>query len=526
MKDITRRGASALSAAAVLGLALPTRSQAGDPEAQTSHGRVRGLKAGGVNIFRGIRYGADTGPARFQAPKPPAPWSSTMAATAFGAASPQRGNEGRGTEAMSEDCLFLNVWTPGLRDGARRPVLFYIHGGAYSTGSGSHPLYDGVNLATQGDVVVVTVNHRINLFGYLYLAREAGGERFTDSGNAGQLDLILALQWVKANIAEFGGDPGNVTLFGQSGGGAKIATLSAMPAAKGLFHKMWTMSGQQVTGTGPLNASKRTRAFLEKLRAAPADLLAMPSEKLLEGLTAGDPVLGFGGVYVGPVLDAVNLPRHPFFPDAAPQSRAIPMVIGNTHDETRAFLGGDPHNFELTWDEVVARLPGEMRVDISPEYVVAEYRRLYPNYSPSDVFFAASTAGRSWRGAVEELNARARAGAPTWGYQLNFNSPRDGGRWRAYHTLDIPLVFGNLEAEGSYTGTSAAAKATSEAMSGALLALAKTGNPNHRGMAPWPMYELARRPTMTFDGVSKVENDPRGAERRLFEAVPYVQPGT
>ena len=526
MPDVTRRSVAAFGAAAAFVMTRPVVAQSGDPEAQTMLGRVRGTRSGGINVFKGIRYGADTRPVRFQAPRLATPWTETVAATAFGGACPQRGNEGRGSEAQSEDCLFLNVWTPGLRDGAKRPVLFYIHGGAYSTGSGAYPLYDGANLAAKGLFQVVRVNHRNNLFGDLCLAREAGDERFVDSGNAGQLDLILALNWVKANIAEFGGDPGNITVFGQSGGGAKIATMTAMPAAKGLFHKAWTMSGQQVTGSGPLNASKRTKAFLEKLGATPAALMDMPFERLLDGLTAPDPVLGFGGVYVGPVVDQRNLPRHPFFPDAAPQSRSIPLVIGNTHDETRAFLGGNPHNFELTWDEVIARLPGEMRVDVSPEYVVAEYRKLYPAYSPSDVFFAAATAGRSWRGAMEELNARARAGTPTWGYQLNFNSPRDGGRWRAYHTLDIPMVFANLEAEGSYTGVSAEARATSEAMSGSLLSLAKTGDPNHRGLQHWPKYNLAQRPTMTFDGVSRVENDPRGAERRLSEMVPYVQPGT
>lgn len=226
--------------------------------ATTRAGKVRGLVSDGIHCFKGIRYGADTAPRRFMPPVAAVPWNKVADATGYGAASPQTGQE---EGATSEDCLFLNVWTPGLRDGARRPVLFYIHGGAYSHGSGSSPLYDGTRLCRRGDVVVVTVNHRLNAFGYLYLGR-FGAAALADSGNAGMLDLVLALQWVRDNIAELGGDPQRVMLFGQSGGGAKIATLMAMPTAQGLFHRAATMSGQQVTASGPLNATSRARAFL------------------------------------------------------------------------------------------------------------------------------------------------------------------------------------------------------------------------------------------------------------------------
>ncbi|MEE7548449.1 carboxylesterase/lipase family protein, partial [Xanthomonas sp. Kuri4-1] len=209
-------------------------------------GRVRGDLDRGVRVFKGIPYGADTAPRRFQPALPEPAWDGVRDASAYGAASPQP----RADEATAEDCLFLNVWTPGLRDGRRRPILVYLHGGAYNNGSGSSPLYDGTRLCRRGDVVVVTLNHRLNAFGYLYLA-QLGGAAFADSGNVGQLDLVQALQWVRRHAHEFGGDPGNVTLFGQSGGGAKIATLMAMPAARGLFHRAWTMSGQQVTACGP-----------------------------------------------------------------------------------------------------------------------------------------------------------------------------------------------------------------------------------------------------------------------------------
>lgn len=500
-----------LAVAGALAVPAAARGQ-GDPEAQTTYGRVRGLRADGVNVFKGIRYGADTRTTRFAPPKPPAPWSGVVAATSYGAASPQTGTR----EATSEDCLFLNVWTPGLRDGRKRPVLFYIHGGAYSSGSGSSPLYDGTRLVKRGDVVVVTVNHRLNLFGYLSLVRELPG--YADSGNAGQLDLILALQWVRNNIREFGGDPNCVTVFGQSGGGAKIATMMAMPAAKGLFHRAWTMSGQQVTATGPMNAAARTGAFLKQLKVSAAEAVKLPTDRLLEGLRAADPILSFGGVYVGPVLDNRNLSRHPFWPDAPGQSSKLPMVLGNTHDETRAFLGGDEANHNLTWEQVPAKLIPNLRVDINPEVVVAEYRKLYPAMTPSEVFFAATTAGRSWRGQVEELEVRARARGPTWSYQCDF--PQDGGRTRALHTIDIPLVFDNVNAAGSQHIGKPDAQGVADAMSNALLKFAKTGE------APWPRYTLPRRATMVFDKTSRVVNDPRGAERALFGTVPFIQAGT
>ncbi|WP_050992113.1 carboxylesterase/lipase family protein [Pseudoxanthomonas sp. GW2] len=497
----------------------------------TRAGRVRGLRERGVHVFKGIRYGEDTAPVRFQAPIAARPWRGIAEATGHGASAPQRGKEGPG----SEDCLFLNVWTPGLDARARRPVLVYIHGGGYDTGSGSDPLYDGSRLCERGDVVVVTVNHRLNAFGYLYLGL-LGGAEYAASGNAGQLDLVLALQWVRDNIAAFGGDPGNVTVFGQSGGGAKIATLMAMPAARGLFHKAWTMSGQQVTAAGPRAATQRAQLFLRTVGIDPeagdalAKLRALPLEQVLEGTAARDfSRIEDTRLYFGPVMDGEVLPRHPFWPDAPAQSAAIPMVIGNTRDETRAFLGGDPKNFELGWDELPARLEKQQYVDIRADLVVAHYRALYPHYTPSEVFFAATTAGRSWRGAIEELEARARqpqGAAPTWAYQLDWGSPLDGGTFRAFHTLDIPLVFDNIRQPGSRTGDGADAQAVADAMSGALLALARHGDPNHAGIPRWEPYSLPRRQTLLFDVLPALADDPRGAERAFWQQAPFVQRGT
>jgi para-nitrobenzyl esterase len=487
---------------------------------RTAAGSFQGTVEQGVRVFRGIRYGRAE---RFRAPLPVPPAPGIQPAATFGPVSPQSGGR---YGPQSEDCLFLNIWTAAADARARRPVMLYIHGGAYSSGSVTDPLNDGGALAGRGDVVVVTVNHRLNAFGYCYLARL--DPRFPDSGNLGQLDLLLALRWVRDNIAAFGGDPNQVMVFGQSGGGAKIATMMGMPAAKGLFHRAATMSGQQVTASGPLNATSRARAFLGKLGVKENDLdplLAMPAEKLVEGLAATDPILG-GGVYFGPVLDMKWLTRHPFWPDAHPQSNHIPMLLGNTHDETRAFIAPDSAKMrDLSWDNIAERIAPELRIDILPEWVVSEYRTKFPGWSPEQVFYDATTAGRSWRGQVIEAEERARAGAPAWVYQLDFGSRTDPRRG-AFHSLDIALVFGTVAAEGSQTGTGADARAVSKAMQDSFVAFTKAGDPNHAGLPRWPRYTLDKRATMVFDVRSRVENDPRKWQRELFARVPYIQPGT
>ncbi|NHF67550.1 carboxylesterase/lipase family protein [Xanthomonas hortorum] len=528
-RTLLRGGLLATAAAALPGFAgavatAPARDDS-TPLAHVRGGALRGYRDQGICVFKGIPYGGDTAARRFQAPVPETPWQGVRDASAFGAAAPQP----KASEPTSEECLFLNVWTPGLRDGGKRPILFYIHGGGYTTGSGSDPLYDGVRLCKRGDVVVITVNHRLNLFGYLSLA-QLGDTSFADSGNAGQLDLIQALQWVRQHAAEFGGDAGNVTVFGQSGGGAKIATLMAMPAARGLFHRAWTMSGQQVTVAGPRAATQRAQLLLDALKLTPgalARIRTLPSEQLLAAAQVRDPSrVENSALYFGPVLDARNVPVHPFWPTAPLQSAKIPLVIGNTRDETRAFLGNDAKNFALSWDELPARLETQQYVDLLPQVVIAEYRRLYPQYSPSEVFFAATTAGRSWRGAVEEAEARARQGAPTWVYQLDWGSPLDGGKFGAFHTLDIPLVFDTIAQPGSRTGDGADAQRMAAQMSEALLAFARSGDPNHRGLPRWRQYSLQQRETLLFDTPSRLDYDPRGGERKMYQQAPFIQRGT
>ncbi len=532
-KKLLRLGTQLITVVAIVGGIRLAADETTKPEAsaapiaRTTAGQVRGYVDQGINAFKGIPYGGDTARRRFQAPVPPAPWDGVRDATEFAAMAPQTGGRRTGlgpavpSATMSEDCLHLNVWTPALRDGHKRPVLVYFHGGAYNNGSVNEDLYDGVHLCQRGDVVVVTVNHRLNIFGYLYLG-ELGGPEYADSGNAGQLDLVLALQWVHDNIVEFGGDPGCVTIFGQSGGGAKCATLMAMPAARGLFQRVWTMSGQQVTGRTREHATADARTVLKALELAAgriSELKSVPMEKLLTVVRDGNWT---------PVVDGGALPRDPFAPDASPLSKDIPMVLGNTHDETRLLIGsGDPTLFALTWETLPDRLTQSVHQfigDLTSSQIIAAYRRMYPDYTATDVFFAATTAARSWKGMIQESERRARQGGPTWVYYVNWPSPADGGKWKAPHTIDIPLVF-NTTARSHYTPGPEAQK-LADLMSDALIAFARTGNPGTAALPKWPQFDEQNRPTMLFDLPPHVDNDPRGEERKLFASATYVQPGT
>ncbi|MEW5981665.1 MAG: carboxylesterase/lipase family protein [Acidobacteriota bacterium] len=514
---------------AAAGLALTSRglfaqdAVVPSPVAATTSGRIRGLTSGNIHVFKGVRYGADTAPRRFLPPVPPEPWTDVRDALEFGPVAPQPTGQ---KWVLGEDCLHLNIWTPGLRDGAKRPVMVWFHPGAYSSDTSNRIETDGARLSRRGDVVAVTVNHRLNALGYLYLAA-FGGPELADSGNVGQLDLILALQWVRDNIAEFGGDPDNVTIFGQSGGGAKCATLMAMPAAAGLFHRVWTMSGQQITASRIETATTHAQQLLDAIgltRERVADLKTLPMERLVKVSRAPR--------YLGPVKDGRSLPRDPFDPDAPPQSARIPMVLGNTHDETRTLIGrGDPALFELTWETLLPKLQANSSFmgSLDRAQVIAAYRKMYPDYSPADVFFAATTASRSWRGQVIEADRRAESpesAGRTWVFQLDWGSPVDGGKWKAHHGLDVPLVFDNAPLAPHLVGTGPGAQRVADQMSAACIAFARTGNPNTKGIPEWPAFDLTRRATMVFDQVSKVVEDPRGDERRLFAQVPYVQPGT
>ena len=514
MENVSRRVMIGSGLGAAVALATPVMAKRNDPVV----GRYVGIRESGVSVFKGIRYARAK---RFMRPVVESWSGKRVRAQAFGTVAPQRAEQ---AEKMDEDCLFLNIWTPETDARAARPVMVYFHGGAYSNGSVTDPLTHGGTLAARGDVVVVTVNQRLNAFGYAWL--KPLDPRFSDSGNLGQLDLIAALGWVRDHIDKFGGDPGRVMVFGQSGGGAKIATLMAMPAAKGLFHSAATMSGQQVTASGPANALARTRAFMAALKLGDGDvetLRTLPWQRLVEALGATDPVLG-GSVYFGPVLDMTNLPRHPFWPDAAPQSLAIPMILGNAREETRAFI--DPRGPKLaglSWDNLPERMGREIKIDLDPAWVTAQYRAHFPDWNAEQVYYAATTSGRSWPGQLIEADERAAAGAEhTWVYQLDRPSPVDPLRGAA-HTDDIPYVFGTLNAPGSYSGTDSVAQSVSAQMIRAFSGLARNGVP---GLPMWQPYRLPNRATLTVDDTLTMQDDPRRWQRELWSIGRYIQPGS
>lgn len=516
------------------------------PVATTTAGKVSGRVENGINVFRGIPYGEDTKKTRFKAPLPVAGWSGVKECLEWSTRAPQLVGEraGRGPAAgggeqvrvgfhlppdkgeQSEDCLHVNVWTPGLRDGKKRPVLFYIHGGAYNNGTVNCDLYDGNRLCHRGDVVVVTVNHRLNAFGYMYLG-DVGGKEYADSGNAGMLDIILALKWVQQNIAEFGGDGSRVLIFGQSGGGAKCATLMAMPAAKGLFHRVVTMSGQQVTAKPTVIANEVTKDVLDKLGVKYDQLDALktlPMEKIQEAARVSSAWL--------PVRDGGVLPRDPFDPDAPEISAGVPMILANTHDETVTSASG--RTGVLTWEQAPEALKtsvGQYLGSYRPEEIIRRYREIYPERDAAHVVVAAGVAFRAWPGQVIEADRRAadaRSQAHTWVYRMDWKVPFPGN-W-ALHTIDLPFLFDNVALAPGMCGASAeeqaAAQPLATRMSEMLIEFGRTGNPNCKDVPHWPSYDLKERNTMIFDTETRVEKDPRGAERVFAAGAHYRQPGT
>ncbi len=491
----------------------------------TANGPVRGYREGRLHIFKGLRYGAPPlGALRFSPPARPAAWSDPADALTLGAPAIQVGvapgdtTGGRsagdppapGQPGTGEDCLFLNVWTPGLT--GKRPVMVWLHGGGFANGSGGAAMYDGAALAKRGDVVIVTVNHRLNVFGYLNLA-DLGGH--PSSGEAGMLDIVQALEWVRDNIAGFGGDPGAVTIFGESGGGMKVSLLLAMPSAKGLFHRAIIQSGPWLKAVPRETATKHARAFLENLGAAPGDLfrLAAASAEEIQAAAAkvhsSNSIAGFS-----PSLDGVALPRDPFEPDAPALSADIPVMIGTNKDEATLFLFADPRFGEYTEEDLARR--ARQAAGERAETLVAAARETFPHYSPSHLTSAVQSATMFWGDSIRLAERKAaQHAAPAYMYLLEWETTAARGKLRSPHALEIPLVFDNVDKSLSFMGRDNP-QSLAEQMSEAWLAFARTGDPSTPALPDWPAYETSRRATMVFNHQSRIVEDPYAAVRRAL----------
>ncbi len=514
------------------------KSQVQSVVADTSRGRVRGILADGIRVFKGIPYAASTeGVARFREPRPAVAWKGIRDALSLGPICPQdipprpsyaaswAPTPGAADTPMNEDCLVLNIWTPALRDHHKRPVMVWIDGGGFATGSGGNPVFDGTNLARKGDTVVVTLNHRLNVFGHLFLAK-IGGTEFAESGNLGILDIVAALRWLHNNIAEFGGDPANVTLFGQGGGGAKIGTLMAMPQTRGLYHRAIVQSGSHLDGLTPDEANAHTLAFLKAVEVPVNDLprlQRLSSEQILAALRKMARGAGMAPNFA-PVVDGRFLPKPPWTPDGPASSAAIPMMIGTTKTETTASIGAnDPGAFALDEAGLRKKLAGWIQPN-EIERVAAGYRRLFPAASPSDLFFAITSARRVRQQAWAQAERKAaQNGAPVWLYELDWQTPVDGGKWKSPHGLDLAFVFDNAAKSESMVGKGEEQRALAEQMSACWLAFARTGNPNNKTVPQWPAFRAPERATMVFDAKSRVANDFRGDERQLLASLPMFR---
>jgi para-nitrobenzyl esterase len=511
---------------------------------ETTTGKIRGQVRGDVAAFKGIHYGASTaGPNRFRPPQPVRPWRGVRDALRLGDQCPQTNSDypvWLDSSPASEDCLVLNVWSPAeATRSARLPVMVWIHGGGFTFGSAGAPFYDCGGIAGAGNVVAVGINHRLGIFGYSFFGDD-GDSCFASSGNAGQLDIVAALRWVRDNIEAFGGDPSNITLFGESGGGCKISALLGMPSAQGLFHKAIVQSGSLVHVREQNEVLPLTRKMYDILGTRQGDILALqrvPTQQLLE---CGDRVMSTitGGVspYLaayGPVIDGYVIAEQPWSKSAPSFSYEIPMIIGSTLHETAGFIGPDLSNPGQD-DEAIAVNAAKFAVlnHVDAQKVQAllpVYRKVMPSLSNSELLVRASTDIGFWKNAVHQSERKwASGGAPVYMYQCDWKTPCLGGMW-ATHGIELPFVFNNDHYGVAWDGKdSDEVRAAADPqnmryevraqMFNAWINFAKTGNPSTPDL-PWPAYETTSRSTMIFDQSSRVVNDPRSEIREQVLAL-------
>jgi para-nitrobenzyl esterase len=519
-----------LSSMVVTGLGLSARLVRAEEGAivATQAGKVRGLRRGHSCAFLGIPYGASTrGDARFLPAPSVKPWSGVRDAVSYGNAAPQLARLGSADATQDEDCLVVNVYTPSP-DRAKRAVMVFIHGGGYGSGSGG-ARYDGQRLVERHDVVLVTLNHRLGVCGFLDLSQ--AGERYRDSANVGLLDIATALKWVRDNISEFGGDPGCVTIFGQSGGAGKVSNLLAMPGAAGLFHRAIPMSGAVLRSLTRAQSLELTHALTSKLGLGPdavESLLALPAKTLVDAMMA----IGSTGtpdstrLNFGPVVDGRVLPQQPCDPEAPKWSADIPVMVGSTHDEARLFYLSEPGFAAMSDAQLRARLAPTMKTDATTvDAVIAAYAPLLSAATPADLFLEIVTQymfARNSRVVAERKAALHRA--PAYLYRFDWISPGPiGARIRAAHAVDIPLVL-DLAGPNELVDDTPARAQMATAMSTIWTRFARTGNPNGAGIPAWPAYDSTRRATTILDTQYSVIDDPDPALREAAAVLPEFHP--
>lgn len=508
---------------------------------QTQYGKVKGYILRGIHYFLGMPYGADTsGANRFLPPQKPKPWNDVYPAVWWSNSAAQNMDNRYQRQYSSfrdhwnygdvnEDCLRINVQTPGINDGKKRPVLFWIHGGGFTSGNAiEQDGYNGENFARFGDAVFCSINHRLGPLGFCDLAG-VGGEKFADSGNVGMLDIVAALEWVRDNIMNFGGDPGNVTIIGQSGGGAKVCLLTAMPCAKGLFHKAVVLSGamrkagdktySENLGVAVVKEAGLTTDELAKLQAMPwKEFYAIANRAQQAMAKNAGHVAGLTRGFV-PVVDGKTLPQHPYDPVAAPSAAGVPMIISSVENEQAPTMG-DPSMQSMTLEQAIERV--RVRAGFGPglgdkaKDVVEAYAKAFPGRKPVEIWSLVSSNRQS---VVALADAKSKQPAPVFVDWFTWQPPLFDGHMGAFHTLDICFWFYNTDLMLTHTGGGARPRALSAKMARTLLQFMKTGNPNGGGLPHWPRYSSERGETMVLDDTSEAKNDP---DREARSALPAL----